>query len=218
MIKIKTCNKDDKVYGNVCELSKKVYKEKQGADLENFPELFVFAKYEDKILGCFGLRQANKDFKLLLETYLDFDVLEKISGKNSCKRNLLGEICCRTVYIKSISHTLPRSASIFLISAALAAAVIIKAEQLGIEYLVFTASWPTLKLTKMLGIDLWKFGKPNLAEKSQEFKKNWSHYFEANQECYGFKTSQAIPGCVVEQKRLSETYGYQFSIDENIYQ
>jgi hypothetical protein len=212
MITLKISQAGDDMYNRICEFARNVYVNRHSVILENFPEIFAVAQNEKAIIGCFGLKRACEAKKLLLETYLDFDVLEMMSGKK-CGRECLAEMGTRAVDIKS-DNIKDNSVTSIFVSLALSISLITRAEQIGLEYLVFTATASIRKMAQILNVQLFNFGVPDLSRKDKDFLENWKTFFSIRYKCYGIIINEAINGCKQNIEDLNKKYGYQFFLDQ----
>jgi hypothetical protein len=66
-----------------------------------------------------------------------------------------------------------------------------------------TGNRTVVALAAALGTAFAQLGVPDPSSRDERFKENWKEFFRIRQRCYGFKVSDAIPGCEAWLERCS---------------
>jgi len=197
-------------YAEVCEFARTVYMDRLEARLTSFPEVFAVAQHEGEVVGCFGLSSGDRKNPLFLETHLDFNILEFLSGGELDDRKYIGELGTRAVAIEHIKGSLESLGT--LISVGLSATITLHAHELGFQYLVFTATRSIRLIARRLDSELTLLGEPDFSGRDQAFLENWKNFIKVPQQCYGVSVKQAVPGCQRRLRILEERSGFQFAL------
>lgn len=190
MLNFSVCEQGSDLYNRVSSFASSIYEKRHSVYLESFPEIFCHASVNEKIIGCVGISLGENRDKLLLETYLPYDVLDLLSNGNSSRKHF-GEIGTRAV---DDDYVRDNNISSIEISSAITAELIIHAYQKNLHYLVFTTNRSIRIVAKTLNAKLFDLGKPDLTKKSPEFQEKWKNFFNVPQFCFGIDTAQAIEG------------------------
>lgn len=175
-------------YLEIAKFARGVYLEKFEAKISPSPDVFAYASFQERIVGCLGLYRALETKLVLVERYVP-DAFARISGEEHVDRSLCAEIGTRAVVQVAGFHSGD-------VSVALAASLIAHAKSLGVRYFGLTSNRTVSLVVRALGIDLIKLGEPNLANLDQEFRENWRIYFEVKQFCFGMQV-ESTDGCFV---------------------
>lgn len=184
------------LYKRVSLFAKKIYREKYQTSIKANPDVFVYARQDKSIIGCFGLYTAVNSKPLLFETYVP-NAYRLISGKIK-NRNLLAELGTKVIAFSE--ETTSNKNELTLVLTAL---LIIEAYKIGIEYVGFTTNRLAKRVTDILGFELISLGKPDLSNKTKKFLSNWKKYFHIPQFCFGFHI-KSISQCEAILKQYSD--------------
>ena len=194
---IATCVMGSGIYNEVLGFARAVYADRHSIRPSSSPEMFAYSHNGARLTGCLGLYRGSAEKNLLMETYLDFNVLEFLSEATRRDRECMGELGMRAV-------DAPGESSVSL-SILLSAELIRRASELGLCYLVFTSNRTICFVAKALSIRLKKLGVPDLSRKSRQFRLDWEEFFKVQQYCWGLDVAQAIPGCAEYKQRQVAT-------------
>lgn len=204
MVKLSLAEKGKKEYEKVCLFAKEIFSERLEVEYHVFPDLFIYAEEDEKIIGCFGLVPAVQRNPLTVETFFNFNILEYLSGGKTKDRALFGEAGCLAIakHVKSY------------ISLILTTGLVISSYYLGYRYLALTTTKFIQRMAEPLGVNLINIGNPDWSKKDKSFQEAWKKYSSLRPDSVGIDILQALGGCFIGISKFNEI-DYSGIIPEN---
>lgn len=189
---IRVCAPHDAIYGDVCAFARRGYEERYGITLELYPDAFVYALLQNRIVGCFGGYSGSIHRPLTTEWYVSGDDLTKCAKGpiDRFPRSKLFEIGTRVVNLPPGSET-----NNARISLAMSAALLTYLHNQGGLLALFTADRSVALIARQLRVSLARLGKPSLARRDAVYQEKWRTYFDVPRECFALDLEQASHGC-----------------------
>jgi len=175
-------------YCKVCAFIKSNYKTRLKVTLESFPEVILVAtNSRHEIVGALGINSGRNNKQLLLESYFEFDILEKLTGLTKNNRDIaeIGSLSIESSYANNYKLTIILTASMAL-----------WAKKHNYQWIVLTTLPKIQNIAKPLNIISTIIGCPDISCKPQAFQDNWQYYFSLKASSVGFNVVNAAPGCL----------------------